>query len=336
MFFDLDVPVPEPALAPPPPTTGGKKDKKGKGRAQDEPEAKPAAAAPLLFNAGQIAGIQARIELLAQVGYTVLVLSQTVRAPIEPRSHVNVLKALLPALRPPPGVALATRLTLVLDSDCESGFGLTQANLTLFEPYDILALRPLTLTTFSAACLTHSVPSQLTAHIIQLPLSPRVPYALKHTLIRTARRAGAVFELGCAGAIRCDEGWWASAREVVRVTKGKNVVLTGGGEARGPRDWANIGTMVDLTREQAHDAVSAAVRAVLIRARARKTYRSVLSAPTLIIPGVAPEPNPLKDALSDDGESSSDEDDSDGDPSQPKMKKQKRESARTRKRRRRR
>ena len=32
MFFDLDVPVPEPALAPPATASGGKKDKKGKGK----------------------------------------------------------------------------------------------------------------------------------------------------------------------------------------------------------------------------------------------------------------------------------------------------------------
>ncbi|EJD44988.1 hypothetical protein AURDEDRAFT_165858 [Auricularia subglabra TFB-10046 SS5] len=94
------------------------------------------------------------MQKVVTLGHTVLVLSQTVRAPIDPRFHVNVLKALLPALRPPPGVALAKRLTLVPDIDCESGFGPTLANLSLFDPYDILFLLPLTLTMFSLACLT--------------------------------------------------------------------------------------------------------------------------------------------------------------------------------------
>ncbi|EJD44985.1 hypothetical protein AURDEDRAFT_165855 [Auricularia subglabra TFB-10046 SS5] len=75
--------------------------------------------------------------------------------------------------------------------------------------------------------------------------SARLPYALGHTLVRTSRCAGAVFELGCSGSIHGDEGSWASAHEVMRVSK--NVVLSGGGEAHGPRYWANIGRMVDLT-----------------------------------------------------------------------------------------
>ena len=59
----------------------------------------------------------------------------------------------------------------------------------------------------------------------------------------------------------------------------------------------------------------------LLSTGARKTYRSVLSAPVLVIPGVAPTPDALKDALSDeDTDASASEDDSDGDPSQPKMK----------------
>lgn len=104
----------------------------------------------------------------------------------------------------------------------------------------MLALRPLTPATFSAACLTHALPGQLTAHVVSVPCSPRIPYPLKHTVVRTARRAGAVFELAGAGAVSGVEGWWGSARELVRVTKGRNVVISGGGEPRAPRDWANM------------------------------------------------------------------------------------------------
>ncbi|KZW01406.1 PHP domain-like protein [Exidia glandulosa HHB12029] len=313
MFFELDVPVPEPALSPPPGASssgGGGKKGKQKATTATQPQQEKAAP-PLLFNAAQIASIEARIELLAQLGYSVLVLSQTVRAPIDTRNFVNVLAGLLPVLKRPPGVVLASRLTMVLDSDCDSSFGLAQANLSLFEPYDILALRPLTPATFSSACIAHSLPSQLTAHIISIPLSPRIPYPLKHTLVRTARKNGVVFELCGAGAVKGEEGWWGSAREVVRVSKGRNVVLSGGGEARAPRDWSNIGSLIDLTREQAHDAVTSVARSVLIRARSRKTYRSVLSAPKLIVPGIAPEPDHLADALDQPAAAASDSEDSD-------------------------
>jgi ribonuclease P/MRP protein subunit RPP1 len=139
----------------------------------------------------------------------------------------------------------------------------TNANAALFAPYDLIALTPTTSATLSLACLTHSLPSPLTAHIIALPLTqPRLPFHLKHTLVRTAIKNGAVFEINYAGALGVDgdpgssagggvdggvgvrRNWWAAAREVERVTKGKGVVVSGGvtalGDLRAPRDVANL------------------------------------------------------------------------------------------------
>ena len=113
------------------------------------------------------------------------------------------------------------------------------------------------------ACLTHSLPSNLTAHIISLPLTlPRLPYHLKHTVVRTAIKNGAVFEINYVGAIggendplivdanvaesgsNAKRNWWAMARELVRVTKGKGLLVSGGVFAevdhRAPRDIANL------------------------------------------------------------------------------------------------
>ena len=127
----------------------------------------------------------------------------------------------------------------------------------------MIALIPTTHATFSSACLTHSLPSQLTAHIISPPLTlPRLPYHLKHTLIRTAIKNGAVFELNYVGALggksdtvladanvaesgpSAKRNWWAATRELVRVTKGKGLIISGGGVAeadlRPPRDVANL------------------------------------------------------------------------------------------------
>lgn len=121
----------------------------------------------------------------------------------------------------------------------------------------------MTQTTFSLACLTHSMPSPLTAHIISLPLTlPRLSFHLKHTLIRTAIKNGAVFEISYVGALggendpvllnaggaengaTAKRNWWAAAREVTRVTKGKNIVVSGGvvseADLRAPRDVANL------------------------------------------------------------------------------------------------
>ncbi len=136
-------------------------------------------------------------------------------------------------------------------------------NASLFMPYDLIALIPTTTTTFSLACLTHTVPSPITAHIVSLPLRlPRIPFNLKHTLVRTALKNGAVFEISYTGALGgggdtsitliggaeggsgAKRNWWAAAREVVRVTKGKGIVVTGGAanqsDLRAPRDISNL------------------------------------------------------------------------------------------------
>lgn len=110
---------------------------------------------------------------------------------------------------------------------------------------------------------THGLPSNLTAHIISLPLTlPRLPCHLKHTVVRTAIRNGTVFELNYVGAIggendpsiadpnvveigpNSKRNWWASARELVRVTKGKGILVSGGvfaeADHRAPRDIVNL------------------------------------------------------------------------------------------------
>lgn len=97
----------------------------------------------------------------------------------------------------------------------------------------------------------------MTAHVISLPLAlPRLPFHLKHTLIRTAIKNGAVFEMNYSGAFGSDpdaletvsmavkRNWWAAAREVIRVTKGKGVIVSGGitdePDLRAPRDIINL------------------------------------------------------------------------------------------------
>jgi len=65
-------------------------------------------------------------------------------------------------------------------------------------------------------------------------------------MIRTALRNGAVFEIPYASALdsAAKRNWWAAAREVVRVTKGKGLIVTGGGvevaDLRGPKDIGNL------------------------------------------------------------------------------------------------
>ncbi|KAG2147211.1 RNase P subunit p30-domain-containing protein, partial [Suillus cothurnatus] len=292
MHFDLNFPV----------TASGSisQPKKNKNK-------QPQQSSSTAFTPAQIKAIEARLDLLEHLGYTVIAFNQSVNKKIDQKTHVNILDGLLKQLRARPGTIFLKRLTIVLDNDSEKGFGLTNANVSLVEPYDVIALLPTTSATFSLACLTHSLPSPLTAHIIALPLTlPRLPFQLKHTLVRTAIKNGAVFEINYAGAIGgesdaslstfgvSDTGvsgkrnWWAAAREVVRVTKGKGIVVSGGvaseADYRGPNDIANLLTLLDLAQNLAHDASVAVPKSLILRAQARKTYRAVLSEPMLVVP----------------------------------------------------
>jgi ribonuclease P/MRP protein subunit RPP1 len=120
---------------------------------------------------------------------------------------------------------------------------------------------------------------------------PRLPFRMKHTMVRTALRHGAVFEISYAGALdsNAKRNWWATAREVARVTKGKGLIVTGGGmdivDLRAPKDIGNLCvpalrprsaiianreqriTFLGLPQNLAHDTTTTTPRSLLLRAR---------------------------------------------------------------------
>ncbi|OCH91756.1 PHP domain-like protein [Obba rivulosa] len=295
MFIDLNVPVPVPGSRQ---TPGPAQSKKAKGKQPGAPQSIQASFSPV-----QIIAIESRIDLLIHLGYTIFAFNQTVERKVDPKVHFNAVDALLGQLRKRDGIVYLKRVTIVLDEESEKGFGLTNSNAGIFAGYDFIALAPTTATSFSLACLTHTLPSPLTAHIISLPLTlPRLPFNLKHTLVRNALKNGAVFELNYVGALggEGDTGggeagtgakrnWWAAAREVVRVTKGKGILVSGGvtnsGDLRAPRDIANLITVLGLPQDVAHDASTRVPQSLILRAQTRRTYRAVLSEPKVVIPG---------------------------------------------------
>ncbi|KAG5341524.1 hypothetical protein C0989_009885 [Termitomyces sp. Mn162] len=279
MYYDLNVPVPSLNQS-----SGSNTWKKAK---QKTPGPDPA------YNATQISVVEARIDLL-------FVLKR-----VDQKSHVNTAKALVSQLKKRTGIVYLKRLSIILDDDSEKGFGLTNANASLFTSYDLISLVPLTQATFSLACLTHSMPSPLTAHIISLPLTlPRLPFYLKHTLIRTAIKNGAVFEISYVGAIGgenypflVDAGgaengpgakrnWWAAGKELARVSKGKNLLISGGvmsdADLRAPKDIGNLITLLGLAQDVSHSSLTQVPKSLLLRAQTRSTYRAVLSEPKVV------------------------------------------------------
>ncbi|KAF9269097.1 PHP domain-like protein [Marasmius fiardii PR-910] len=297
MFLDLNLPV---SL----PTASQNYSKKGKGKVPEQSQ----------FTLAQLRVIDAQIDVLVHLGYTVIAFNQTVYKKIDPKIHVNILDGLLSQLKKRDGIVFLKRLTIILDEDSEKGFGLINANIPYFNSYDLLSLTPTNQATLALACLTHSLPSQLTIHIISIPLTlARPPFHLKHTLIRTAIKNGAVFEISYVGALggesettlveagaadssanSAKRNWWASAKELVRVTKGKGLIVSGGvvaqADFRAPRDVANLVSLLGLSQDGAHDASTKNAKSVVLRAQTRKTYRAVLSEPVIVVPeGYYPE-----------------------------------------------
>ncbi|TFK92218.1 PHP domain-like protein [Polyporus arcularius HHB13444] len=298
MFVDLNVPVPAISKQQLSQATS----KKGKGKQEQSSQ-------PPAFTPPQVAAIESRIDTLVHLGYTVFAFNQTIERKVDPKTFVNTLDPLFGQLRKRDGVVYLKRLTIVLDEESEKGFGLTNGNSALFAPYDLLALAPTTAASFSLACLTHTQPTPLTTHIISLPLTlPRLPFNLKHTLVRAALKNGAVFEINYAGALGGEgdpaltipsgsesgagakRNWWAAAREVARVTKGKGILVSGGvyndADLRAPRDVANLQviTVLGVAQDVAHDASTKVPQSLILRAQTRKTYRAVFSEPKVVIP----------------------------------------------------
>ena len=125
--------------------------------------------------------------------------------------------------------------------------------------------------------------------------------------MRTAIKNGAVFEIAYAGALGGDgdisigggesgagakRNWWAAARELARVTKGKGLIVSGGvgaeADLRAPRDISNLLfvslfnvsfiadrllmshfriTLLGLATNLAHDTSTTTPKSLVLRAR---------------------------------------------------------------------
>lgn len=81
---------------------------------------------------------------------------------------------------------------------------------------------------------------------------PKLHFPLKRGLVNTLLRAGVFFEISLRGVLQQDEqgagsrrrNWIAGAREIVRATGGRNVIVSTGavkaGEMRAGEDLVNL------------------------------------------------------------------------------------------------
>ncbi|KAI9638347.1 RNase P subunit p30-domain-containing protein [Dioszegia hungarica] len=190
------------------------------------------------------------------------------------------------------------------------------ANTDVFRNYDIISCQPTNDKALQLACTDLSNPGPNQLSIITLPLHER-PYhfRLNRKQIKQAQRNGVVVGLviPLAGLIilatsipltifhfqmhktarRYRQNWMSNAREIVRITGGKGVIISsgpGGGPAsvRGPADLVNLATTLGMPANVAKDCLSLNGKMVLLRAQARRTYKAVLSMPEIIPPPGVP------------------------------------------------
>ncbi|GAA5962904.1 hypothetical protein JCM3765_005914 [Sporobolomyces pararoseus] len=165
----------------------------------------------------------------------------------------------------------------------------------------LLSVQPTSFTSFSHVALSLSPPSAHSPTLITLDPSnsPRLPFPLKRGLISTLSRSGVSFEIVFRGITKQDldtEGgdssgkrrrnWISGAREIVRATEGKGIVLISGAknsnEMRGPQDLINLCSLIGMPPVQAKDSLSTNPQRSIMRGLSlRSTYRGVVSNPVL-------------------------------------------------------
>ncbi|GAA5825055.1 hypothetical protein JCM3770_004515 [Rhodotorula araucariae] len=325
-FFDsVQVPVrlppSHPALVPP------NKLAKGKGKEKDVPgpNVPPIGTYDVVasWTPDERDEMRRKVDMAALLGYSTLLLTLNIPATLDP-SLLVFPTPLFPDVDPRTATSGAHGLVMQLwritvdqyGDDAVKGagqkgwYGFANSTAGLYPPHTtLLSVAPTNLASFTHVALSLSPPSPFSPTLVTLDpsLSPRLPFPLKRGLISSLARAGVSFELVLRGVTRLDapgdapgdagkrrRNWIAGAREVVRATEGRGVVVSSGavraGEMRAPEDLINLCSLIGMPPAQAKDALTVnPQRAVMRGLSLRQTYRGVLSNPTLL---TASDPSP--------------------------------------------
>ncbi|GAA5836789.1 hypothetical protein JCM9279_007662 [Rhodotorula babjevae] len=318
----VHVPLHLPAhLLKPASSTSASSNKHNKGKAKEQP-ALPSPP-PTVYNVDQAwteqesAEMRRKVDMAALLGYSTILLTMGIPPTCDP-SLLAFPTPLFPDLDPrtaPSGthglVLQLWRVTVepygddaVKGAGQKGWYGFANSTAALYPPHTtLLAVTPTSLTSFTHVALSLSPPSAFSPTLVTLDpsTSPRLPFPLKRGLISSLSRAGVCFELVLRGVTRLDDpatdapgdagkrrrNWIAGAREVVRATEGRGVVVSSGahraGEMRAPEDLVNLCSLIGMPPSQAKDALTVnPQRAILRGLSLRQTYRGVLSNPTLL------------------------------------------------------
>lgn len=166
-----------------------------------------------------------------------------------------------------PNIRVFSRLTIVLEEESQ----LHQVASNAVQAFDILAIRPANEKQFFQCCST------LEIDIISLGMTSKLPFYVRHPQVNLAIERGVHFEIVYSPTIRDvtqRRYLFSNALDLVRTARGRNIIVSSEGESemdfRGPYDIANLSLLFGLKENQAKDAISKNVRAVLFHADARR------------------------------------------------------------------
>lgn len=241
MFYDLNIPWPQPSGSSTSSVNAAQASKKKakQNQAHQQVSASSSAAAtpeppstPLSALRESDATALAQVALeLNELRYSHVAFNHIVHSRYDPAIHPNTSAAFRDGRPNPPfpeldprtrakgksklitlnsstGLTQLSRLTLVLDDQSmgKSGSGWVTTNATALQSYDLLAVRPTNEAAFQHACLTLSELKPFSIDIISLDFGaqPRLPFFLKRSTVNAALENGVQFEITYAQAVNDD------------------------------------------------------------------------------------------------------------------------------------
>ncbi|XP_047311884.1 protein GAMETOPHYTE DEFECTIVE 1 [Impatiens glandulifera] len=164
-----------------------------------------------------------------------------------------------------------TRLTVIVETSTQAQ-ALNSGN-PILKSYDIVAVRPTNQVAFEHACQISEV------DVIAIDFSNKLPFKLKHPMVKAAIERGVYFEITYSGLImnaQTRRQVISNAKLLVDWTSGKNIIISSAApsvsEMRGPYDVANLSSLLGLPMERAKAALSKNCRALLAHAASKRNY----------------------------------------------------------------
>lgn len=171
---------------------------------------------------------------------------------------------------------ILTRLTAIVE-DANVNYQVASSSGGSLKNYDIIAVRPTTMTAFQFVSGTFD------ADIISIDVSIRMHFFLKYPTINQALNRGLVFEIPYSPAIRDitqRRHLITNSASLMRVVKNNGLLITSDArsdiEIRDPYAIAAIASVFGMSTTSALEALSNTGRKVIYRAKTRMSEKSIL------------------------------------------------------------